>query len=147
MKLNKNMSMILKNYSDNVELPDELRDILNQGFQEVENCLVMKGIYNGPDVGIDYSNYYDKTGFECIENHLHIDDYIEDSNAEFACLIGIKFGKELKKNLETYYPDVSINVIVSCDDTGSTVRFHRIRVGESWLQNDIENYEEAICVL
>jgi hypothetical protein len=90
----------------------------------------------------------DKTGVECFANHVHITDYVKgDSFRQLQQ--GTVFVRSLaKKKLRQSYPRTSFRLILSHSQDSVSVRCHKLRVGEEWVSNDLEEYkDESIYVL
>ena len=86
----------------------------------------------------------DLTAAECLLNHLHLSDHVSLLSVRDMARQAIKFACELGKLLV----DRRYRVIVAVSDSDVTVRFHCLREGEPWLDDDLENYAyEAIAVL
>ncbi len=74
---------------------------------------------------------YDETGYECFINHIHIKSLPE----------ALEFAERLNKALlERLRGDFV--VIVSFDGREAAVRFHRRRIGQTWLSENLEEYRE-----
>ena len=87
---------------------------------------------------------FDRTGNECFHNKIFIGSIIEDSSAESKFECGILFAEKLAAKLSVELGD-GFNVLFSFDMENAFVRFHKIRIGESWLDDDLESYRlEAI---
>jgi hypothetical protein len=128
-----------------IELPAKLSDLLSAGFVDKDGCLFFAQFAKRTS-GADRSDFPDLTGYECFVNHIHIDDYIEDADAQTLAAIGVSFARRLCELLSARSGD--FNVIVGTDELSCSVRFHRIRAGEAWLSDDLESYQdEAIAVL
>lgn len=101
------------------------------------------------------SRFEDLTGYECAVNHVHLEDYVDSPAAmhrESLLKMGMTFVDHLKQRLSFTHPQTHFRIILSCnldDPPGSVVRFHKIRVGESWINEDnLDGYEgEAILVI
>jgi hypothetical protein len=69
----------------------------------------------------------DDTGYECFINHLHIKNLAE----------ALEFARQLKSALTEGFTEDFV-VIVSFDGREATVRFHKHRAGEAWLNDNLE---------
>jgi hypothetical protein len=59
----------------------------------------------------------------------------------------LEFARRLNRALAERF-GVSFDVIVSFDGREATVRFHKLRPGQTWLNENLEGYsEEGIAVL
>ena len=125
-----------------VMLPAELLSIVEQGFEIRQNCaLLVAQIPGGSNASL--KDFPDRTGYECFINSFHIDDYVDGNFVEVA----YAFAKALL-NLwrQSQYFEVG-QVIVAETEFGSIVKFHLLRAGESWLDDDLETYDVGILVL
>jgi hypothetical protein len=103
----------------------------------------------------------DETGIECSLSKIHLDDFLP-ANMELNELArtGLDFAFLLRGALlnsrvlgpfriiiSAQLPDQSLNVGLNVG-TNCTVRFHRMRLGQEWLKDDLDSYkEEALAVL
>ena len=128
-----------------IELPAKLSDLLSAGFVDQDGCVFFAQFAKRTS-GASRSDFPDLTGYECFVNHVHIDDYVEDADAQTLAAVGVAFARRLCELLSARTGD--FNVIVGSDDLSWSVRFHRVRAGEAWLSDDLESYQdEAIAVL
>jgi len=86
-------------------------------------------------------------------NHIHVEDYVEEGYPVVLQEQGFLYAKALQRILE---PHGSFYIIVSMRDTDfddkpnfltCTVRFHKVRVGEFWLAEDLETYHHDAMLL
>lgn len=142
IKLNKKMQIQLHNMKQAIEpLPEELRQLISQGFVIREGYVFLSALL-GRNTNVDDNSFPDKVGYECFINSIHIDDYVESNYLEHACcFIDQCFGawRHAKQ------PGL-IKAILSCDEFGAVVKFHADRSDESWIAQEIEEYDEAILV-
>ena len=87
-------------------------------------------------------------GFEAFINHVHLDDELELPAADPMVLVQAgRYATELADRLERAYPGEVFVLIIGLGDS-CTVRFHKLRPGESWIADDLEGYEnEAMMVV
>lgn len=119
-----------------------LNEISNSGFSKVGPCFFLKKCYE-INTNASIQNFPDKTGYECFVNSVNIDDYVSDNYLEYALsFVNNTFGlwNSLKFNDE-------LISILSMDEFGLKVKFHMARVGEQWLSDNLETYEEAILII
>lgn len=120
-------------------LPDELNSIINEGFFERDGCFFSKNL-------IDYCTsaspeyFQDSVGFECFVNSLHIEDYVKGNYLDYA----ISFSNALLEAWQRFSSDKKLNVIILPNDFGVTIKFHLIRPNETWLSEDLEEYEDPV---
>jgi hypothetical protein len=142
-----------------LQIPEPLRRQTEEGFKEVDGCVVPTSFTpsaiwtdNRPRV----LNEDDETGFECFINKVHVDKLLPSTTtiSELARL-GLDYAFHLKTALTTSNLAGDFEVVISVVaadptlDVGATcsVRFHRIRAGQVWIDRNLENYkDEAIAV-
>ena len=133
MRANLRMQDLLKGTKIPKSLIPELKKILAAGFVQKNGCLLLASNANRSFGG----KSKDRIGYECFVNHIHADNFPQ------AWLYANKLAKRLSLSRVC-----ECKVIVSYDGKDATVRFHKIRPGQSWLLEDLESYqEEAIAVL
>jgi hypothetical protein len=125
-------------------LAPRLAELLREELLEEDGCWFLASLRAGAKA-TSLTSFPDRTGFECFVNHIHIGDFLEASDAIDCLRQGLCFVEGLKQKLEGRG---AFEIIVSCDDSDCSVRFHRIRPGESWLVADLESYEaESVLVI
>lgn len=122
-----------------ISLPEELQLWVDCGFIRVDGCVFLAGLFKG-NLGIN--NHFDKTGIECFVNSFHVDDYVSERYLDYSCL----FCNEILRQWEHNNDDKAeyLNVIISLDDFGAVIKVHMKREGESWLNSNLDKYEDAI---
>jgi len=137
-----------KKYSS-IFLSRELTEIFDDGFVRAEGCTFFKRLYNSSVSG-RLSLYSDRTGYECFVNHVHIDSYVEadeDNSSMHLLDHGVSLCLLLKEKLEESYPREPFRLILAFENQDCSLRFHKIRPNENWIDDNLENYSEAIMVL
>ena len=136
MKSNQNMRRFLRELKENrPALSPKLSSILNAGFVEEKGCVFLAS--EKRDSGSDRAAAQDETGYECFVNHVHVEGLGE----------ALEFARRLKNALTSLFPGDFV-VIVSFDGREATIRFHRLRSGQTWLNENLEEYrEEGIAVI
>jgi hypothetical protein len=136
MKTNQNMRRFLGELQTNRSvLSPELARVLNAGFVEEKGCVLLAS--EARDSAFDRAACQDETGYECFINHVHVEGLDE----------ALEFARRLNNALAAAFA-VEFVVIVSFDGHEATVRFHRLRTGQTWLSENLEEYrEEGIAVL
>ena len=120
--------------TDGSALSPELSSVLDAGFVEEKGCVLLASKARGSAFARATE---DETGYECFINHLHVNNLAE----------ALEFARQLKNALAKRFTDVFV-VIVSFDGREATVRFHKLRAGQIWLNTNLEAYlEEGIAVL
>jgi len=116
-------------------LSPALSSVLVAGFVEKEGCVLLASKAHNSGVARDAAQ--DDTGYECFINHLHVKNLAE----------ALEFARRLKRALAERFTHVFV-VIVSFDGRDATVRFHKLRAGQAWLDKNLEGYlQEGIAVL
>jgi hypothetical protein len=136
MKTNQNMRRLLTELQTSPSvLSPELLSILASGFVEEKGCVLLASETH--DSAFDRAATLDETGYECFINHVHVERLGE----------ALEFARRLKKALAATFAGDFV-VIVSFDGHEATVRFHRLRAGQTWLNENLEEYrEEGIAVI
>lgn len=122
-------------HTSEASLSSSLLDVLASGFVEENGCVLLAS--TGRQTAFTPALSHDETGYECFVNHLHVEKLGE----------ALEFGRRLDKALREKFTG-PFAVIVSYDGREATVRFHRRRSNQSWLSENLEEYqEEGIAVL
>jgi hypothetical protein len=154
MQMNSKMEALLheiqgrKTNGSNWLSPD-LRKLLEYDFVEEEGCIFLRNLYNSSVAG-QLSFYPDRTGYECFVNHIHIDSYVKVDQKDLVMSLlnqGILYSFQLKNKLSNFYSYESFRIIVSFKNQECTVRFHKVRPNEEWLDENLEKYSEALMVI
>jgi hypothetical protein len=116
-------------------LAPKLSSILNAGFVEENGCVLLAS--EKRDSGLGRTATQGETGCGCFVNHVHVESLGE----------ALEFARRLKKALTSLFPGDFV-VIVSFDGREATVRFHQLRTGQTWLNENLEEYrEEGIALI
>ena len=143
LRMNKKMSDLINDMSCKTKsLPADLSNHISMGFCKRNGCQLLSALSN-KQVNVDLNNFPDKTGYECFFNSVHIDDYVESNYLDNAFL----FIDELFKAWRQHDKNELLNAIVSKDEFGLVVKFHLERIGESWVSDNLEKYEDAILIV
>ncbi len=91
----------------------------------------------------------DRTNLECTANKLSVGDLLDPRLTASCPLLlltaGLVLAERLPRELARYQG--RFNLILSYDGESCALRFHRVRAGESWLHEDLEEYsEEGVLV-
>jgi hypothetical protein len=134
MKTNQNMRRFLGQLkTDRSALSPELSSVLDADFVEEKGCVLLAKA-SGSALARATE---DETGYECLINHLHVEDLGE----------ALELARRLHEAL-AYTFIGSFVVIVAYDGREATVRFHRLRADQTWLSENLAGYlEEGIAVL
>jgi hypothetical protein len=109
-------------------------------------CL-LRGFVKKPHLAL--SDFRDETALECCANRLRMEAMVEPRLARTAPLLLLTAGLVTAGAMAAALRKLkgSFNVIVSYDGEGCAVRFHKIRAGQHWLMDDLEDYEgEGVLV-
>lgn len=144
---------------ETVTLPTELEQLIDSGFREEQDCILLKDFqYFG--VGLLDSDFK-KTEYEDFLNDIHIDNYTTDIEDEFDYLkLGLEFTKRLYNKLKATHR-TDFRITVSFNETayvgqeietygGCVVKFHMIRPGcdEKFRVDDLDKFEnEGVMVI
>jgi hypothetical protein len=136
--MNRNMRGFLSGlHTHEALLSPELSSVLSAGFVEEKGCVLLASQAPDTDSAFTRAATQDETGYECFINHVHVESLGE----------ALEFGRRLNKTLAATFAGDFV-VIVSFDGRKATVRFHRLRAGQTWLNENLEEYrEEGIAVI
>ena len=146
IKTNKKMNKIMRRArSQHVRLPKSLLGTIKSGFIVTNGCFFVTALYDKPR-NVTLAAFPDQTGFECCVNHFHIDDYVKD-DAKQLCLALALIDKIKKKWSQWDYCKLPIEFIVSINKSSSVLKFHVIRPGQQFMDEDLENYEDDAVLI
>ena len=124
-------------------LAESLLDLLAGGFVIDDGCAFLAALKTrGGNSRLD--SFPDRTGYECFINSIHIDDYVASDFVLQACLFVETLFESWRGAEGTGCR--KLQAIISCDEFGAVVKFCLVRDGESWLSDNLEEYEEGILV-
>jgi hypothetical protein len=113
-----------------------------------EDCVLLKNQWE-PNKHVKIADCFDKTGFECFINHVHL-PFDGTNETLIPCL---EYAATLQEALSPLTQDRQFRVIVSLSEddefhkSACTVRFHQIRPGKISISEDLEGFKsEAILV-
>lgn len=127
-------------------LPDKLNDMIESGIVLHQNCFVLRdALEANPHIRIEECQ--DRTGYEALMNHIHIEQYTDKNFLP----VGFGFLQKVSDILHKQFPDETFYGIVGVDLEGRdcVVRFHCMHEGEiMWLEDDLEGYKiDAVCLI
>jgi hypothetical protein len=126
------------------EFKDEL---LGGDIIVIDDCYYFKSLAPEMVKFIADKVLIDRTGSECFHNKIHIDDIIDSVTPEEQLKCGLYFAYQLAKKIKATFGQ-GFNIILSYDEEYCVVRFHKIRINESWLDDNLDNYKmEAVLLL
>lgn len=141
--MNGKMSQLLRSKGIVWPLTAELRGREIPKLRFVHDCLLLEEEYER-NRHARISDFPDRTGFECFINHVHL-PFAGTRESLARCL-------EYAAALQHAVASVAkgghrVRVVVGIGDCDCVVRFHLIRPGETWLSENLEDYEsEAMLV-
>jgi hypothetical protein len=142
MKMNREMTLLLQ--AKGVTWP--AHKTFNEkppNLERVGDCVVLRSEYER-NKHVKVTDLPDRTGFECFINHVHI----PFENTKESLIHCLDYVAVLERALISTALPGPFRVIVSIADHNCIVRFHRIRRGEDWIDENLEVYKsEAIMVL
>ncbi len=154
MKINHLMHEILEDQSIfkhpyDVKLEPRLEAILTDGIVKLEDCIFFRAfVPENFDIDLAIQSSYDRTELECLINHIHVDDYLDQPPKSLYTLLeqGIRFASNLQVLLAKTCQAIiilafTLDPIVDCN-----IRFHKKRPEEKWLADEIERYDEALLI-
>ena len=166
VRANRSMKELLGEDADRPECigvpcPAGLAAGLQSGFKEVDGCVV-PGSFESDSIWSTarppVRNQDDETGFECSLSKIHIEDFVaEDLPLSEVTRVGIAYALRLRDALLRSVLTGTFRIIVDAqlpsqdlDVHGSvcTVRFHKVRPGQFWLDDDLDAYKlNAVLVI
>jgi len=129
------------------EVPPDLLHLLSLGFVEKDECVVLRALENTAG-DFDPRAHFDRTGYECLVNHVHIDPREPDDPHPLQG--GLAYADSLVDTLKRapYQGPFRVILALNLAQNICTVRFHRVRRGESWISDDLESYiDEGLLVI
>jgi hypothetical protein len=137
----------LEDDSRPAEMPPWLRELLSPGLIERDDVLLLRcaDVARHPE----RDGFPDATGYEAVINHFHVDS-LGDGLDDFRLALGAtgEIRRQLQETVSAQPVRIIISRNLSGEYIGSTVRFHRVRPGETWLSDDLEGYgNEAVGFL
>ncbi len=138
------MKRLLSNLGPLAVIPDELADVLRAGLIERNGCALLRAFENSAGE-FDPVSHFDRTGYECLVNHVHFD---ADGTSNSPLARALAYAERLQQVLCSAEAGPYRMIVGASSDAGScTVRFHRLRAGENWIDDDLDSYGEGITVI
>jgi len=122
-------------------LNTKMTEMLDEGFVMIWDCIFLKALLKF-DTNTSLQNFPDKTGYECFVNSIHTDEFVSDEHLIQACL----FVESLFYKWKQFTDNETLEAIISDDEFGTVIKFHLLRSGEFFLNEDLEGYEDAVLV-
>ena len=110
--------------------------------EKAGECILLSRFLHGPrrPLGV----FGDPTSLECNANKLSMDEFLSERLVATCPILlltmGLAVAERLAGELEQF--EGRFNVILSYDGEACALRFHRIREGERWLHEELEEYDE-----
>ena len=117
--------------------------ILSAGLVEQDGCVLLAA--HLPQPHIKRSDCGDSIGYECLINHLHLEDSVSGNLvANALCYLRL-----LSTELSRRFPQRQFMGVIAADDNDRecNVRFHTPQPGRSWLADNLDAYDECVCVM
>ena len=125
-------------------------EILSSPLIQQEECTFLAVLASSAQ-SVRRTDFLDDTGYECFVNQIHLSDFLPLSSQPTLEIIlkeGIALGKALFAKLSEELPWIRFRLIFSVEEEEGTLRFHTMREQESWLANDVEEYQqEGLLIL
>lgn len=118
---------------------------LDEGVVEREGCVLLSALA-AEAPSFDARRERHRTFHECRVNHLR---FAAEPDGERALATALTFAGQLVEMLERCGAAGPFRVILTqaAAEGGCTLRFHRLRPGEDWLADGIEEEQEAAVML
>lgn len=154
MKTNQRMEALYQqirqdNLDDPKALSQKLQNLLASPLVEEEGCVFVEQLRTRVPT-VKLADFKDRTACECYVNHIHVEDYSENGGFLPLPMLGhgMAVAQELRGRLTKDKPGKHFHVIVSFDGEHCDVRFHSVRLDETFIGPDLEEYpQEAVAVL
>jgi hypothetical protein len=131
-------------------VPEALMRELASTYEEIDGVVIPKGWANSFQKTND-----DETGIECIASKIHIDAFLPRNTPLVDMVdVAMAYAHELAERLNSSSLGGAFRVIIGASPMDEesvrntcVVRFHRIRQGQQWLNEDLEGYKSPIMTL
>lgn len=149
LKMNASMRELCVSLSSSPLLLDpKLNALVSEGFENSENCILLKGC---AQAHVSRKDFPDDVGYECFINSIHIDDYVENPDLEQSTL----FAQAIFEEFQLLQAKEKLICIISVDDdedihgdqASIIVKFHIMRATQSWITGPLDEYLQPILVL
>ncbi|MBP2635483.1 MAG: hypothetical protein H6Q72_1390 [Firmicutes bacterium] len=132
----------------------KVQKLLSSEFIEWDGCVLLEAVNdeNALDTHFKPNEYYpDRTEYEAFCNHIHISDYLPESEEcpLQSLVLALKILEVWESKLMNSFPGLKFHLILSHDEFGSVLRFHKFRQEEGlWINVDnINGYTEQGIML
>jgi hypothetical protein len=140
MRVNAKMQTLLHTFAGvaRKELPPALRYLVADRFLTDAGCFFLEGLYRQKG-NASRRSFQDEVGYECYVNHIHLDDFAQED----LLRLGLACMQEVGNNWARQSFAETLRVILSLEHDNCVLRFHVVRPGQSWLNDDLESYGSA----
>lgn len=138
MNINRAMKSALSETQLDCSLNPSLKSIADSGFVLRNGCYVIRGL--SKTTNVKRESFPDRTGYECFLNSLHVEDYDSVSPLAQAILLV----KEVFAVWNAEQRTERLTAIVSADEFSVVTKFHGQRLGEQWLNENVEGYDDPV---
>lgn len=136
--------------ADGLSVPSPFQLLVFGGFRDVDGCVFFRELFRHHNVTeCALATFQDRTGLECYVNKIHLEDFLEEGttlDGPSLARLAVRCSRLLASHPRKKFPGRPFRIIVSVDGRVCTLRFHKIRPGELWLQ-DLHLVEEALLVV
>lgn len=141
--------LAMKGLKGNADKMENFKSLIESSVIEIQGCFFLSAFVSE---GHSSSNTLplDATGEECFVNHFHIEDYIRNIKLSNDILFhyGFRLAFIVLEKLKILRKKHDFNIIIAISKGSCTVRFHKVRVNDQWLDPNLENYKlDAIAVI
>jgi hypothetical protein len=132
--------------SKHCSLAEKLWSILREGLVYTDGCVLLRSQLGltQPDVR---QQFQDETGYECFINHVHLEDILASDDTCVLLDQAFAFANALSALKADAGISEPLEFIISSDEGEVNVRFHSVRLGQGWLADNLEAYEEAVAAI
>jgi hypothetical protein len=142
MKVNKAMQGLIESFC--IDLERTIRDNPAEDepeIVEIDGCVFLSEEYSRSK-SVCLRDFPDRTGYECFVNHIHMPGGSKSDLLKlFERIVALR-------NALQRLHDGNFEMIISVADEKATLRFHKYRAGERWLNDNLDGYgEEGILAI
>lgn len=144
MRMNTRMARLWGNSAPAEQVAEELRQLSEARFV-LKDGAWLNAVLASSRENLRAANYGDATGYEAVVNHIYVDDFVPRLNAIPQALA---FAREIARTWRSQSSEERLLFIISATETSCGVRFHVVRDGVSYVDEDLETYAlDALAVL
>jgi hypothetical protein len=142
MKMNARMASLLECSSLADPLHPSLQEIVDHGFVRVDDCSLIVDLLP-ESTNVTRFSFPDRTGYECFINSVHVEDYSDQNPLGQAYELVMRVFDAWRH----YEPGQTLVAVVSVDELSVVVKFHMKRLGEQWVGENLDAYEDPIMTV